>query len=324
VSRQDRADQILEVKSRNLRGDGFLSYDLEHLSRHWSKNKADPERTPDFYVIRAVTTIEVFTRRNMASLIDHSEQYTERAVELSKHFKMDFDLIRHIQGRAITLGDIVAQSVPVNSFGQIIGYFETLIGKPLRSLLCQAIDRWSVEINKGAREPIIPDFDRLAKQLTRLFEVRHIICHELPSKSVYNETEIDAFLEEAIRFTKALQEVLTFEQFGLVPLTQTDMNIAAGEELRKKEDEMSVAISEMQTRLKRRDDEFSNEWTQLFNDSQEKWLAYRNAQCEFDTFMFRGGTIRSSLCGAQATQLTKLPIDELKLSLEKVSGPEYA
>jgi uncharacterized protein YecT (DUF1311 family) len=62
----------------------------------------------------------------------------------------------------------------------------------------------------------------------------------------------------------------------------------------------------------------------LFNDSQEKWLAYRNAQCEFDSFMFRGGTIRSSLCGAQATQLTKLRIDELKLSLEKVSGPEYA
>lgn len=30
------------------------------------------------------------------------------------------------------------------------------------------------------------------------------------------------FLSEAIGFTKALEEVLTFERFGLVPLTQTD------------------------------------------------------------------------------------------------------
>ncbi|MGH9515401.1 MAG: hypothetical protein ACRD3P_06950 [Terriglobales bacterium] len=119
MSRQDRAEQILEIKNRNLRGHGFQSYALEKLKYEWL-NVQDKTSTPDFYVIRAVTLIEVFVRRNLASLSDHSAQYTDRAVDLSKHFKMDFDLVRNIQGRAITLGDIIAHSVPVNSFGRII------------------------------------------------------------------------------------------------------------------------------------------------------------------------------------------------------------
>ena len=196
MNTRDRAEQILEVKQRNLRGHAQLSYDLETLRWRWSKSNGAAERTPDFYLIRAVTILEVFTRRNLASLIDHSEEYTQRAVELSKHFKMDFDLVRHIQGRAITLGDIVAHSVPVNSFGQIIGHFETVLEKQLRLPLAHAevIDRWAVEIKGEPREPIIRDYDKLAQRLTALFELRHILCHELPSKPVYVEGAIDESL----------------------------------------------------------------------------------------------------------------------------------
>jgi hypothetical protein len=89
------------------------------------------------------------------------------------------------QGRAITLGDILAHNVPVNSFGQTVGYFETLLGKPLRPLLEAAADRWDTEVMKKSTGPIISDYDALARCLTRLFDVRHILCHEAPRKSVY-------------------------------------------------------------------------------------------------------------------------------------------
>ena len=253
VNMRDRAQQILEVKQRNMRGHGFLSYDLKTLQWKWSKSKDHAQRTPDFYVIRAVTIIEVFARRNIASLIDHSEQYTQRAVELSKHFKMDFDLVRHIQGRAITLGDIVAHNLPVNSYGQIIGHFETVLGKQLRPLLTQAIDRFAVEIEGEPREPIVRDYDKLARCLTELFELRHILCHELPSKPVYGEGAIDEFLDYAIQFTKALEEVLTFEQFGLIPLTQTDMNIQARESLLQAEEQMSALLAQLRSHVTEND-----------------------------------------------------------------------
>jgi uncharacterized protein YecT (DUF1311 family) len=327
VSTRDRAERILEVKQRNMRGHGFLSYTLKTLQWHWSKSKGHAERTPDFYVIRAVTIIEVFARRNIASLIDHSEENTQRAVELSKHFKMDFDLVRHIQGRAITLGDIVGHSVPVNSYGQIIGHFETVLGKQLRPLLTQAIDRFAVEREGAPNEPIIRDYDKLSQRLTELFELRHILCHELPLRPVYAEEAIDEFLDHAIQFTKAFEEVLTFEQFGLVPLTQTDMNIQARDNLLKAEEQMSVILEQLRSHVTKNDHaadlplpgKWEGTWVSCLDDAQANWLSYRNAQCEFETYLNRGGTIRSMIWGKTAEKLTKDRITELQASWENIT-----
>jgi len=274
-------------------------------------------------VIRAVTIIEVFTRRNLATLIDQSEEYTQRAVDVTKHFKMDFDLVRHIQGRAITLGDIVGHSVSVNSFGQIISHFETILAKPLRPLLADAIDRFAVEVKREPKAPIIRDYDKLAERLSQLFELRHILCHELPSKRVYGEGIIDEFLDCAIQFTKALQEVLTFEQFGLIPLTQTDMNIQAHEDLLKTEEQMSALLSQLRSHVTQNDQPFPGKWEGTWvgclDDAQEKWLSYRNSQCEFETYLNRGGTIRSMIWSSAAERLTKNRIAELQSSWEHIT-----
>jgi hypothetical protein len=37
---------------------------------------------------------------------------------------------------------------------------------------------------------IIEDVDDMRKQLTRLFEVRHILCHEVPRKQVYSRSDL--------------------------------------------------------------------------------------------------------------------------------------
>ena len=185
MSTRDRTGEILEIKKRNPRNEGLLSFGLVELKRRWEKGGKGLDSVPDFYLIRAVTILEVSTRQEMARLIDHRKDFTERAVELSKNFKMDFATVREIQGRAITLGDIVSHSVPVNAFGQVLDYFETLLGKPLRPLLVSAVDRFRTEIEKEPAEPIIPDFDSIRGRLARLFEIRHILCHELPEKAVY-------------------------------------------------------------------------------------------------------------------------------------------
>ncbi len=291
------------------------------------ENRTNTGSTPDFYVITAVTLLEVFTRANIAELIDHGMEYTNRAIELSKNLKMDFALVQSIQGRVITLGDIVAHSVSVNSFPQILGYFETLLGKLLRPLLVGAVDRWAIEIKKEPSKPIISDFDVLARSLTRLFEVRHILCHETPRKSVYEVGDVDEFLNEAIRFTKALEEVLTIERFGLVPLRQTDMNMAAGESLKKKEDELNQLLSEIRARVKDTDDKLSpltagsadDNWLHFLDDAEGKWLSYRNAQCDFATYLNRGGTIRPTLWAGEAARLTEIRIAELRSWLKQDS-----
>ena len=201
---RDQTAEILEIKQRNAKFYGFRSGEMKSLLSRWLATAQNNDSTPDFYLIRAVTILEVSARQELALLIDHGKAYTDRAVELSKNFKMDFATVRDIQGRAITLGDIVAHSVPVNSFGKVLSHFEILLGKPLRPLLANAVDRWRIEIEGQPSAPIIGDFDTLACCLSRLFDIRHILCHELPEKPVYSVEEVTEFLGRALEFMKAL------------------------------------------------------------------------------------------------------------------------
>ncbi len=326
MSTRDRAAEILEVKDRGPLRRRFGSYSLQSLKSRWTRTGRSEGSTPDFYVIRAVTLLEVFTRGYIAELIDHGTEYANRAIELSKNLKMDFALVQGIQGRAITLGDIVAHNVSVNSFGQMLEHFGTLLNKePLRALLASAVDRWATEIEKKPAEPIINDFDDLARSLARLFEVRHILCHETPKRPVYVVSDIEGFLNAAIQFTKALEEVVEFEMFGLTPLTQTEMNIAAGKDLRKKEGELNHLLGEIRAKVGATDNatprvaarSVDSTWLHTLDDAQEKWLSYRNAQCDFDTYLNQGGTIRPTLWAGEATRLTEIRIAELQSWLRR-------
>jgi uncharacterized protein YecT (DUF1311 family) len=312
---RDRTDEILEVKKRNPLAHGYLSYDLERLGQQWLKTKD----VPDFYIVRAVTLLEVFTRRQIAELIDHAKEYTDRAVELSKQIKMDFATVRDVQGRAITLGDIVAHSIPVNSFGQIFSYFETLLGKPLRPLLAGAVDRWRTEVEKLPAEPIIPDVEELASGLSRLFEIRHILCHEIPKSPMYSPSEITDLLDHACRFCKTMEGILSFEKFGLVPLTQSAMNQRAYDDFKKAEEELDKLLSEIRTRLEKiKSDYFvpgrkpEETWLHTLDDAQAKWRAYRDAHCDFDAYLSFGGSIHSLLWAGTARHITKARVEQLQ------------
>ena len=327
MSNRDRTQEILDVKRRDALWNWFGPHGLQLLQREWLKNRQEKACVPDFYIVRTVTLLEVFTRRNLAGLIDHDRRFTERGIEFSKHVKIDFALVRDIQERVITLGDILAHSVPVNSFGQIVAYFEVLLGKPIRPLLEVAVDRWETEVMKRSTGSIIADYDALARCLSRLFEVRHILCHEAPREAVYEIAEVDEFLDNAIRLAKALHEVLTFERFGLVPLTQTDMNIAANEELKKTEDKMNRLFSQIEAKVRDTEAKYStaevtkkdDSWLACLKDAQEKWLLYRKAHCDFHTYLNRGGTIRPLLWAGEASRLTEVRIADLESWLKRDS-----
>jgi len=197
----------------------------------------------------------------------------------------------------------------------------------LRPSLEAAVDRWETEVMKTSTGPIVKDYDAMARSLARLFEVRHILCHEAPRRSVYEASEIDQFLDNAIQLAKALHAILTHEKFGLVPLTQTDMNIAAAEELTRTEAEMNKLLSAIEARVRAVDNkpisvpghESDASWLEHLKDVQEKWLAYRKAHCDFDTNLNRGGTIRSLLWGKEATRLTQLRISDFESWLRQDS-----
>ena len=123
-----------------------------------------------------------------------------RATALVKDFRIDFELVHSIQGRTITLGDIAGHAVPVNAFGQIVDHFTALLDLDLSDRIAKAVDRWETEMLGKPPAPIIPDYKIMATHLARLFEVRHILCHELPREPVYGREEVSIFLSHAEEF----------------------------------------------------------------------------------------------------------------------------
>lgn len=316
---RDLTAEILEVKKRSSEGHGFISFEVKRLIRDWLETNQESGCVPDFYIIRAVTLLEVFTRRQLTELIGHSDDHTQRAVALSKHFKMDFTIVHKIQGHAITLGDLIAYSVPVNSFTDIISHFETVLGKKLSPLLAGSVDRWLAK-SQGKAEPIIKDYDAMAASLSTLFEIRHIICHELPTEPVYLKGDISRYLQNALEFSESFEEILTTEKYGNIPLTQSEMNADAYERLTRKEEQLKQVVDRIRRGVAKGDSGFiatdgqapAETFLNRFDAAQEKWLAYREGHSEFIAHLNQGGSIWPLIFANEKERLTDARIVDLE------------
>jgi uncharacterized protein YecT (DUF1311 family) len=60
-------------------------------------------------------------------------------------------------------------------------------------------------------------------------------------------------------------------------------------------------------------------WLAHLNDAQGKWLAYRDAHCEFHTYLNRGGTIQPLVWRTAAIRLTQLRTADLESWLKEDS-----
>lgn len=311
MTTRDRVAEIQEIKLRGQREATALYYDLRNLLERWTARDQGNDDGTDFYPIRAVTLLEVFTRTWIAQLVDHGSPYVDRALALAKNnLKFDYDLVRAVHGKNITLGDLVAHSVPVNSFSQIVGTFEVLTEQPHVNFISQSADRWETEIRGLPPTPIVKDKDAMAASLSRLFEVRHILCHEFPRKKVYEREEISLFLAHAEQFAHATTAAFSELLYGKYPLTNAEMKESAAEVYKNVDRELEHVIAE----LKARADETNRH---LLDEAQKSWALFREQQCAFRADLARGGTLSGLLWLLEATTLTESRLKQLRWYLEK-------
>jgi hypothetical protein len=265
MASRDRVVEILRAKSRGQRDAISLHYYLKTLSDRWQTFPVPGDVSAAFFPIRAVTLMEVFTRGWISTFVDHGTPYTARAVALIKTLKIDYELVREIQGRTITLGDIVAHSVSLNNFGQFIAAFEVLAGEGFVSRIARVEDRWKTEIGGESAIPIIPDAHAMCAALDRLFEIHHILVHEYPRTPVYRPDEISPMLQAAANFASATNESCTELLYGKLPLTNADMKDTARNELQDVEAQVKDVLAQIMASS-------DHEAQRLFGEAQQQWL----------------------------------------------------
>ncbi|SMH41282.1 lysozyme inhibitor LprI family protein [Mesorhizobium australicum] len=312
MARSD-VDQILARKERwgTNRAAMELSSAVERLEREWLAIRRQAAAFTDFIPMRLVTLIEVFVREVIREIVDYGPPYLDRAEKLAKGARIDFIFASNLQGRKLSIGDLVAHSIPVNSPTNIIAAFEGLIPDFTASLKL-AHPRWSEEVDTWPQPPVIQDFDLTLATLTKLFEVRHILTHEFPQERPYESNEIVGFLAAARELLSAIDWVIVDKLKGSVPQTQIMMNIQAGNSLIDLEAQMKgllQAVSDKQ--------DVSSE---LLETSQIAWLEYADREADLHASLVEGGSMHSMVWASAKSDLVRHRIDELQWWINREEG----
>lgn len=256
----------------------------------------------EFIPIRLVTTLEVFLRGVISELINGREEYFERGEKLAKGAKIDLAFAAHLNRRELTIGDFVAHTVSLNSVDAVLSVLDTLLGG-FPAKLKVAHPRWSEEADDWPLPPIIEDYDTMVASLARLYEVRHILTHELPRIAVLDPEELQHLAAATRAFIAATDWVVVEALHGAVPRTQTAMNVSAGSDLHQEEARLAETLREVA--------EIKGVDSDALHALQKGWTEWADAQAALVASQVEGGSMYPMIWATEKTVLTRERRDQL-------------
>jgi len=95
--------------------------------------------------------------------------------------------------------------------------------------------------------------------------------------------------------------------------TQYAMDVCAGQDFKKADDALNTLYKQMLPRYEAADQA-------LIKDAERKWLAYRDAECAFDSNSTIGGSFHPTAETMCRTEKTEARVKELKTQLDCPEG----
>jgi hypothetical protein len=247
-------------------------------------------------------------------IIDKGDPFFSNAEKPLSSVKLDFSVLKAVHGKMVTVGELVSHSVQLSRLEQIDATLSTLIGQGFLASLRTVVDRWEHEIRGNPARPILSAPDEVFSGVARTFELRHIICHEIASAYEIKTDEVGVCFEHCVGFLRASDEFLSQILNPDAPLTQTDMNIAAGKALTEQQEQLAQAAEELRSRLE------PNEVT-AFDNAHAQWQLYCDAWANFVAGeRATGGRIWPMEYAGAAEETVKRRLDEIR-GCRRLSDP---
>ena len=296
MAKRSRVEELKAIQARRGRGGGLFPsvWDLHDLKSAWNAQEKNKELIAKLLPARIVTLIEVFCRYWIQKLIDQGSPYEERVADLKVDIKYDFALARNFHGRSISIGLLISRSLSLPGVSSVDSVFSKLLDLNFFIWLSQVKRRRDLELEDEEIFPIVRDKAALLEELTRLFEVRHILVHEFPVKQPMELIEINGFFNAAEEFMDATDEGLSQLLYGKYPLSQREMNAEARETSEK-----AMAELEELVQLIARETASSE-----ILDVHKKWKDFSEAEAARISEPSAGGSIAPLVYSSALTVLT--------------------
>jgi hypothetical protein len=305
---RDIIQEISDIRQRRRFGSPMTElsqrlFALEHAFKVHDKSQGELTR---YFPVALIACVEGYFRMAIKDLIDAGEPFLTNAERPASSLKLDFSLLRAVHGKTITVGELVAHSLSLSRLDHIESALSSLLGASFLHALRTTTDRWAHEVLGQPSAPILSKPDEVFANVTRTFELRHIICHEIASAYEIEPDEVARCLESCVAFLKAADEFISETIQPGAPLTQTDMNIAAGESLDEKRKRLAEIVATTRRRL-------DAEELIAFDESQTKWEAYCDAWVKFVAGeSANSGTIWPLIYAGEAEAVVSRRLDEVK------------
>lgn len=308
--------KISDVKARiQDLNTSFLITNLEVLKVDLINTKPDNDFIK-YIPIAVVACFETFFKIVFAEFIDFGEPYLTNTQKLQKERKIEIDYktVIALHGKKFSLGDLFAFSLKYSTFDTIRSNFEIILGnnKDLIKEL-KNITTYDLYDKSNQDEEILivkSQIDEIVIDVYKTYNLRHIYSHEYNHYNKTNLNETLRLIDSAISFLKAIERFMWDTIYKELPITQSEMNQYAVDQLEKSDQKLKEIESLLFERIGEYGDEFKN--------IQELWREYRekNANLLAD-FNCKGGTIWPTLYASYMTLSTEKRIEELKWILKQ-------
>lgn len=211
--KKSHKEQISSLKQRNEFNNLFESTArlMKIHSFLHSQNKIENnEEILKYIPIAAVASFEGFCRTAIKELIDFGSPYIDNCKGFSKlnSIKFDFDIISDLNKKTFTLGEFIGHLLPCNNLDDINSNLTTILGKDFLGELKKFEKQ-----DTGITAPLfIKDFqddvNNIIADIKKIFELRHIFCHEVSTTFHISFQEAVQLLNSSLSFLQQMEEYI--------------------------------------------------------------------------------------------------------------------
>jgi hypothetical protein len=159
------------------------------------------------------------------------------------------DTLEFIGGSRVSANELLAHLAPVNSVGDLISWMSKVFNDDFKRILSEAVLPWRRNEAGPRIEPIIAHVDEVFALLDKAFRLRHIWAHEAAPELETGHDETLQLLDAINSWMNGIDGALWMTLWRNVPLTQSEMNVAAINSFRSARKRLARALRRLRTHL---------------------------------------------------------------------------
>ena len=240
------------------------------------KVNSDNDEFLKYIPIASVACFEGATRSLLKELIDKGHPYAENCENLVSKF--DFSIFKEIQKKRFTLGEFVSHFLSCNRLEDINANFSKILNVDFLNELSN-FTRISIEDEKNADFKYFNEnYTKIYADVQRIFELRHIFCHETASQTTITYLEAEEFLITSIRFIVQVEEYVN----SILGINYEKMLPEQIEELENELERIRDIVQEKIAQIRQRENYNHPELSKAsFEAFISSWNSYSDARSEW-------------------------------------------